>query len=128
MNKIRVTLTSRALTKLNRAGRLFSSLDQAIDAWNDKHQISAPIRVPLDGPHAVEFYRPASLTDEVPWDDWESTFHDGVHNLRVALDSLCFEMCHFEGKSPAKPGSVHFPITTHPNEWARLGENSQLGS
>ncbi|QCB94748.1 hypothetical protein [Cellulomonas shaoxiangyii] len=106
---------SRALLKLQQAGRVFQSLEREIDRWNEDHQLLAPMRSPHDGPSRLEVFRPQEL-DELPAAAWEATFHDGVHNLRVALDTLCFELCHIEGH-PQEPGKIHFPVTAHPNEW-----------
>lgn len=106
---------SRALTKCNRAAELFGSLEQEVDRWNEEHQLMAPARSPYDGDPRIEFFRPVAV-GEIPWQSWESVFHDGVSNLRVALDTFCFELCHTE-QAPSKPGDIHFPITEHPNEW-----------
>lgn len=111
-----VEYDSRALMKLERAGTLFRSLEEEIDRWNDERQLMAPMRSPREGPQRLEIFRPREL-DEMPVVAWESTFHDGVHNLRVALDSLCFELCHLEGQVPQNRGKIHFPITEHPGEW-----------
>lgn len=113
---VHVSYDSRALVKLDRAGRLFQSLEEEIDHWNEARRLLAPARSPHDGPQRLEIFRPPELA-EIPVAPWESTFHDGVHNLRVALDSLCFELCRLEGREPESPRSVHFPITAHPNEW-----------
>jgi hypothetical protein len=115
---------SRALIKHTRAGELFESLEHSVDRWNEEHHLMAPARSPHDGDQRLEFFRPPVL-DEVPWNAWESTFHDGVHNLRVALDTLCYEMCHLEQAAP-EPGRIHFPITDHPNEW--LNRTLHLGT
>ena len=113
---VHLEYTSRALIKLRHAARLFESLERQVDAWNEERQLLAPSRSPREGPQRLEIFRPSEL-DEMPVEAWESTFHDGVHNLRVALDTLCFELCKLEGEKPANPGSIHFPITGHPNEW-----------
>lgn len=107
---------SRALIKLERARELFDSLEHDVDGWNEEHQLMAPVRAPHDGNPRLDFFRPEAL-EEIPMPAWESRFHDGVHNLRVALDSFCYELCHLE--QPARePGRIHFPITDHANEWA----------
>lgn len=116
---------SRAVLKLQQAGRVFQSLEQEIERWNNEHQLLAPTRAPYDGPPRLEIYRPQAL-NELPVANWEATFHDGVHNLRVALDNLCFELCYLEGQVPQKPGSIHFPVTAHPNEWQ--GRTTHLGT
>ncbi len=115
---------SRALIKHTRAGELFESLEQTVDRWNEEHKLMAPARSPYDGEQRLEFFRPQAL-DLIPWASWESTFHDGVHNLRVALDTFCYELCHLEQAAP-KPRRIHFPITEHPNEWR--GRTMHLGT
>lgn len=115
---MRVSYESRALVKLERAGRVFRSLEHEIDQWNESYQLLAPARSPHDGPQRLEIFRPRELA-KIPVAPWEATFHDGVHNLRVALDTLCFEICHLEDHAPENPRLVHFPITAHPNEWPR---------
>lgn len=122
---VTIAYGSRAIEKLHRAGTLFRGLEMAIDRWNDERQVLAPARLPSSGPPGLEVFRPTVL-DAIPWSDWEATFHDGVHNLRAGLDNLCFEMCHFEGRSPAEPGRIHFPITSDPAEWPR--RTRHLGS
>lgn len=112
---VEVDIFSRALIKHARAGELFQSLEDAVDRWNEEHQLMAPVRSPYDGDQRLEYFRPQAL-DQIPLFAWESTFHDGVHNLRVALDTLCFELCNLEQPAP-DPGRIHFPITNHPNEW-----------
>ena len=107
--------SSRALVKQMRAGELFESLEVAVDRWNNERLIMAPARSPHQGEQRLELFRPEGLTD-APMAVWESIFHDGVHNLRVALDTLCFELCHLEDVAP-HPERIHFPITQHPNEW-----------
>lgn len=106
---------SRGLVKYKRAAELFESLELEVEQWNDKHRLMAPARSSDGGDQRLELFRPPTL-DEVPSDAWESTFHDGVHNLRVSLENLCYELCHLEQPAP-KPGAIHFPITDHPNEW-----------
>jgi hypothetical protein len=115
---------SRALIKHARAAELFESLARDVDRWNDEHQLMAPARSPYDGEQRLEFFRPVALS-QAPLTAWESRFHDGVHNLRVALDALCFELCHLEQAAP-KPGRIHFPITSNPNEWP--GRTIHLGT
>ncbi len=115
---------SRALITHARAGELFESLEQAVDRWNEEHKLMAPARSPYDGEQRLEFFGPQVL-DLKPWASWESTFHDGVHNLRVALDTFCYELCHLEQAAP-EPGRIHFPITDHPNEWR--GRTMHLGT
>lgn len=113
---VHVEYQSRALIKLQQAARVFQSLEQEIDRWNAEHLLLAPTRSPYDGPPRLEIYRPQAL-DELPASAWESSFHDGVHNLRVALDTLCFELCHLEQVLQNR-GTIYFPITAHPNEWS----------
>lgn len=112
---VEIEFSSRAILKHARAGELFGSLETAVDRWNEEHQLMAPARSPYDGDQRLELFRPEEL-DHIPLHGWESTFHDGVHNLRVALDTFCFELCHLEQPAP-DPGRIHFPITGHPNEW-----------
>jgi hypothetical protein len=114
--RVITSYTSRALMKLQQAGRVFYALEQEIDRWNAEHQLLAPMRSPHEGPPRLEMYRPPAL-DDLPVTVWEATFHDGVHNLRAALDNLCFELCHLEGRAPRSPGSIYFPVTAHSNEW-----------
>lgn len=119
-----VEYASRALIKHTRAGELFESLERAVDQWNEEYQLMAPARSPYDGEQRLEFFRPPVL-NQVPLAAWESAFHDGVHNLRVALDTLCYELSHLEQAAP-EPGRIHFPITDHPNEWP--GRTTYLGT
>ncbi len=112
---VHIGYSSRAMVKLIRARELFHSLEMAIGDWNQQHRLMAPARSPYDGVQCLEFFRPVELAD-IPWTAWESIFHDGVHNLRVALDTFCFEVCHLEGPAP-EPDRIHFPITNHPNQW-----------
>lgn len=113
--RVVIEYTSRALIKLEQAGRVFQALEQEVDRWNNEHQLFAPTRAPFDGPPRLEVFRPRDL-EELPAAAWESAFHDGVHNLRVALDTLCFELCHLE-RPPGNPGKIHFPVSAHANEW-----------
>jgi hypothetical protein len=106
----------RALVKADRAADLFSSLDELVDRWNEEHQLMAPARTPHDGDPRLEVFRPDDL-EQIPWNMWESIFHDGVHNLRVVLDSFCFDLCRLTD-DPGKPRNIYFPITGHPNAWA----------
>ena len=114
--RVNVEYKSRALLKLHQARRVFHSLEQEVDRWNNEHQLLAPMRSPYNGPPRLEIFRPQAL-DELPAAAWEATFHDGVHNLRVALDNLCFEMCQLEGRVPQNPERIYFPVTAHSNEW-----------
>jgi len=111
-----VQYRSPAMLKLQQAARVFQSLERDVDRWNEEHQLLAPMRAPWDGPPRLEIFRPQAL-EELPFEAWEASFHDGVHNLRVALDTLCIEMCHLEGRRPRNVNKVHFPVTAHPNEW-----------
>lgn len=113
---VHVQYRSRAMLKLQQAARVFQSLERDVDRWNEEHQLLAPMRAPWDGPPRLEIFRPQAL-EELPFEAWEASFHDGVHNLRVALDTLCIEMCHLEGQRPRNVNKVHFPVTAHPNEW-----------
>lgn len=122
--RVVVEYTSRALIKLQQAGRVFQSLEQEVDRWNNEHQLFAPTRSPYGGLPRLEIFRPRAL-DDLPAAAWESAFHDGVHNLRVALDTLCFELCHLE-RAPKYPGKIHFPVTAHSNEWPE--RTKRLGS
>lgn len=116
-----VEMPSRSLIKLVRAAEIFESLDRTVDDWNQSQQLLAPARVPFEGDQRLEFFRPSEM-DEIPLQAWESAFQDGVHNLRVALDSLCFELCHLE-QTPTKSGQIYFPITAHENEWPERTKN-----
>lgn len=121
MNGIKsVELASRALIKCDRAGDLFEELERRVGQWNRAHQVMAPSRSPHDGPPRLEMFRP-NLVESPPLEQWESIFHDGVHNLRVALDNFCADLCHLEGK-PAKAARMYFPIVQHPNDWPTKAE------
>lgn len=111
-----VSFTSQGALKIERAGRQFQGLEQAVDAWNAEHQVYAPARSPLDGDPRTQIFRPAEL-EHVPWLDWEATFHDGVHNLRSGLDNLCFELAHLDNVAPARPRQIYFPMTKDEKEW-----------
>lgn len=121
---VSVEYVSRALLKHARAAELFESLELAIDRWNEEHQLMAPARSPHDGEQRLEFFRPEAVA-QAPLNAWESVFHDGVHNLRVALDTLCFELCHLE-QTPQEPGKIHFPITDDARQWP--GRTAHLGT
>lgn len=110
-----VTFTSQGALKVERAARLFERLEREIDAWNAEHQVYAPTRVPWDGEARIQMFRPTEV-DAIPWVDWEATFHEGVHNLRAGLDTLCFELAHIDSL-PAKPKKIYFPITRDEGEW-----------
>lgn len=116
-----VEYPSRALAKLSRASELFESLERVVDRWNEERLLMAPARSPHHGDPRLEIFRPEALGD-VLLTAWESAFHDGVHNLRVALDTLCSELCNLE-QVPSNPGEIHFPITAHPNEWPHRVRN-----
>lgn len=115
---VEVEFDSRAMAKIHRAATHFRNLEDAIDGWNEEHQLYAPMRSPLTGPQSVEFYRPATLA-ALPLLEWEATFHDGVQNVRSALDVLCSELAHLEGPPP-KPSKIVFPVTEHPNQWPKV--------
>lgn len=112
----------RAMMKFARATELFQSLEQSVGRWNEEHKLMAPARIAHNDDRRVEFFRPSEMNKELPWTSWDSLFHDGVHNLRVALDAFCFDLCQLE-QVPSNPGNIYFPITAHPNEWPNKSEN-----
>ncbi len=117
-----VSFTSQGALKIERAGRQFQCLEQAVDAWNAEHQVYAPARSPWDGDPRIQIFRPANV-DNLPWLDWEATFHDGVHNLRSGLDNLCFELAHLDNVAPARPRQIYFPMTKNEKEWTGRAKN-----
>lgn len=104
------------LIRVTRAADIFMGLEQEIDTWNQAHEAYAPARVPRVGNPCLELYQSPELSS-VPWDQWEVIFNDGIHNLRSALDGMCWQLAHLEGAAPTRPKRVYFPMTDHQDDW-----------
>lgn len=104
------------LMRIDRAADIFQGLEREIDEWNRDHQLYAPARVPWTGEPVLEIYRPENLSD-VPFGLWEAAFNDGVHNLRAALDGMCWELAHLDGAVPERPKRIYFPMTDSETGW-----------
>lgn len=110
-----VEYESPAIAKLLQAGNHFLSLEQEVERWNNENTLLAPTKASITNPNGLELFMP---TEPVPpLLLWSARFGDGVHNLRVALDRLAFEVCHLEGTMPTKPNSIYFPIAEEESRW-----------
>jgi hypothetical protein len=99
-------------------------LQSQIEAWNAITPISTDKTVADDGLSADIVLR---LRTEPPLHDWSLTLGDCLHNLRSSLDALAWEFSHLDGRSPAKPRDVQFPICNTSAEWNRA-LNSRIES
>jgi hypothetical protein len=117
-----VTIQTDALMKLAQGGRHFQELDDRIQAWNRAHRPLLPARFSGPGLRVLDVFHPSTPLLP-PLKEWSAAFSDALSNLRSSLEVLAYDLCHLDGRSPARPKQVAFPIATNSEDWGRKTRN-----
>ena len=99
-----------------RAIALFREFQGRIETWSAGQPFTTDKTLSEDGLTASVILR---VKHPPPLDEWALVFGDAVHNLRSALDSLVWELAHFDGHEPRRPRDLYFPIVTEEENWPR---------
>lgn len=102
--------------KYHRAVEHAQYLAARVHQFNARAVYRAPIRL-SDDRYTFLLMKPHGIP--APVDEWVLPFADAVHNLRVALDSLVWELSHAKGASPVNPRDVFFPVLTDESKWPK---------
>ncbi len=102
--------------KFHRAMEHAQYLAARVAQFNARGVYKAPIKV-SDDRYSLIFLMPDGVPP--PLDEWALAFADAVHNFRVALDSLAWELCNVDGSVPADPRAVSFPILKKEEDWTK---------
>lgn len=100
--------------KWRRAVEHMHGLSARVEIFNERRAYEAPVRLSADR-SVFELLRPDGV--QPPLAEWALYFADAVHNLRVALDSLAWELSVANGVLPANPRRVSFPVTRTDAQW-----------
>jgi hypothetical protein len=99
-----------------RAIALFREFQGRIEIWSAGQPFTTDKILSDDGLCASVVLR---VHQQPLLDEWALLFGDAVHNLRSALDSLVWELAHFDGREPRNPKGLYFPIITDEVNWPR---------
>jgi hypothetical protein len=102
-----------------RAVALFREFQGRIETWSAGQPFTTDKVISDDGLLASVILR---VRQPPPIDEWAVIFGDAVHNLRSALDSLVWELAHFDGQVPRNPRGLYFPVVTDSMKWPRAAE------
>jgi hypothetical protein len=94
--------------RLRRAGELIEDLRRSIEGYLADGSFGV-VGVPNEAEHCIEFT--LRVIRDPPLDQWATLFADAIHNMRVALDQLAWEL------DPAAEGGqrrTSFPILRKP--------------
>lgn len=60
-----------------------------------------------------------SIDSPLPVREWSLSFGDAIHNYRAALDSLAWELAHWDGAEPAEEvkRKIYFPLCSTQQSW-----------
>jgi len=105
-----------ASLRVARAAQHFTDLEGRVALWNVSYPLICPVRLAEDRRHVL-LLRPAKIAASPPLDEWSSIFGDAVHNLRAALDVLCWHLAHLDGGAPANERAIAFPVVSDPGKW-----------
>lgn len=105
--------------KVARARQHAHELIAAVDAWNARNLYRCPIELDQDrvSLRVIQVAMPNN-----PVADWALSFGDALHNVRVALDGLAWELAHLNGATPSDPSKVFFPIFESPERFKKAAD------
>lgn len=75
--------------RLRRAGELIDDLRRSIDGYLADGSFGV-VGIPNEAEHCIDFN--LRVVRDPPLDQWAALFADAVHNIRVALDQLAWEL------------------------------------
>lgn len=104
------------ILKVARSREHAYQLEARIGLWNARGVYKCPLRIG-DRPGHLEIVQ-AELP-ETPEVEWGLIFGNAIHDARVALDALAWELAHVDGAEPADPASVTFPVTETEEKFRR---------
>lgn len=105
--------------KWHRAMEHAQYLSARVAQFNARAAYRAPVELSED---RCTFYLLKPDGVPPPLDEWTLVFADSVHNLRVALDSLAWELSNVNDEPPSLPHLVSFPILLKESEWPKAAE------
>lgn len=105
-----------ASLRVARAEQHFTDLEARVALWNVANPLICPVQL-SDDRKLIRFLRPG-LAQFPPLMEWTAILGDAIHNLRAALDVLCWHFAHLDGGQPANPRSIAFPVVSEEAKWA----------
>lgn len=99
-----------------RAIALFRELQGRIETWSASQPFTTDKVLSEDGLTASVILR---VRQPPPLDEWSLLLGDALHNVRSSLDSLVWELAHYDGRKPDRPKDLYFPIVTEEARWPR---------
>ena len=105
-----------ASLRVARAAQHFLDLEGRVALWNVSYPFICSVRLAEDR-RSVLLLRPSVIAAAPPLDEWSAIFGDAVHNLRAALDVLCWHLAHLDGGVPANARSIAFPVVSDASKW-----------
>lgn len=103
--------------RVARAEQHFTDLEARVALWNVANPLICPVELAEDR-KLIRFLRPG-LAQFPPLMEWTAILGDAVHNLRAALDVLCWHLAHLDGGNPDDPRTIAFPVVSDELKWAR---------
>ena len=100
--------------KVARAGQHLSDLQSRVGLWMATSPFGAEGAISDD---RLRWTLRLRLDSPPPVDEWGAYMGDCIHNLRSALDAAVWDFATSDGKSPAIPTQIGFPIATKAGEW-----------
>jgi len=100
--------------KVARAGQHFSGLQSRVGLWMATDPFRAEAAISDD---RLRWTLRLRVDSPPPVEEWGTYMGDCIHNLRSALDAAVWDFATSEGKSPASPTLIGFPIATKAGDW-----------
>jgi hypothetical protein len=100
--------------KFARAIMLLREFQSRVETWSAGQPFDTDKVLSEDGLVASVILR---VNQPPPVDEWALLFGDAVHNLRSALESLVWELAHYDGNVPTNPRGLYFPIVKDEEGW-----------
>jgi len=109
-------LTAQLAERVRSAAEHGAKLGDQIQGWLKREPIKGTAAISDD---RLSWELRVDVIEPAPFLRWASTFGDGVHNLRVALDNLAWGLAALDGAQPQKPKAIFFPIVEKRTDWAQ---------
>lgn len=100
--------------KVARAAQHLLALQGSIGLWMATKPFDTEVAISDD---RLLWTARLRVTSPPPLMEWSAFVGDCVHNLRSALDAVVWDLATRDGRSPAKPNLIAFPICSTGGDW-----------
>lgn len=114
-----VELSDWAARKYERGCQRLDDLTRKMMDWSKRDANTIEYRLRPDRQHVDVIAR---VGEPPPVEEFSLDLGEAVHDIRGALDALCWELCTLDGAVPADPLRVMFPMLSDETKWPRQAQ------